>query len=216
MTVSPSSTDTKMNKLKILIINIALILVLGAVAIWGVFWGLKSYTRHNDVITIPEITGLTVDEATQTLDQLSLTLIVTDSVFNTKTAPGIILESTPKVGAHIKKDRPVFVVINATSVLKRQVPGIQDVSLRQAMASLRAAGFEDITVKYIGGAHNDLVLGLKTINGNILRKGDNIPYNTPLILEVSISDPRLMLRQDSTTDEAPPVIMEESEDENWF
>lgn len=204
-----------MKRINILLINITLILTLVGAVVFGVLFWLKSYTRHNDVVEIPDITGMKVAEATQVLEAQDLTLVIADSVFNMKMAPGIILETTPKVGSMIKRQRSLFVIVNATGVLKRQVPDVNNVSLRQAMATLRAAGFESITVKYVGGAHNDLVLALRTESGRLLSKGENIPYNTALVLEVSISDPSLMMREDSLMQSAP-VIIEETEDENWF
>lgn len=204
-----------MKRINILLINIALMIALVGAVIFGVLFWLKGYTRHSDVVEIPDITGMKVEEATQVLAAQNLTLVVADSVFNMKMTPGVILETTPKVGTMIKRERSLFVIVNATGVLKRQVPDVTNVSLRQAMASLRAAGFESISVKYVGGPHNDLVLALRTESGRLLSKGENIPYNTALVLEVSISDPTLMMREDSLTQSAP-VIIEETEDENWF
>lgn len=204
-----------MKRINILIINLILMLIFVGAVLWGVLFWLKTYTRHNDVVEIPDITGMTVEEATQTLSAQDLLLAVADSVFNTKMSPGIILETTPKVGSKIKRERTIFVIVNATGVLKRQVPDVKDVSLRQAMATLRAAGFENISVKYVGGAHNALVLALKTAAGRLLSKGESIPYNTPLVLEVSLSDPSLMIREDSLM-QTEPVVIEDTEDENWF
>lgn len=204
-----------MKRIHILLINIALMLVLVGVVIFGVLFWLKGYTRHNDVVEIPDITGMMVEEATEILAAQSLSLVVADSVFNMKKAPGVILETTPKVGTMIKRERSLFVIVNAIGVLKRQVPDVTNVSLRQAMATLRAAGFETISVKYVGGAHNDLVLALRTESGRRLSKGESIPYNTALVLEVSMSDPALMMREDSLM-QSTPVIIEETEDENWF
>ena len=204
-----------MKRIHILLINIALMLALVGAVVFGVLFWLKSYTRHSDVVAIPDITGMKVEEATQVLNAQDLTLVIADSVFNMKMAPGIILETTPKVGAMIKRERSIFAIVNATGVLKRQVPDVNNVSLRQAMASLRAAGFENISVKLVGGAHNDLVLALKTESGRRLNKGESIPYNTALILEVSVSDPSLLMKEDSLT-QSSPVIIEETGDENWF
>ncbi|MDO4770392.1 PASTA domain-containing protein [Porphyromonas sp.] len=204
-----------MKKIKLLLINLVLMFILVAAVLWGVFYWLNIYTRHADVVEIPEITGMTIEEASEALAQRDLLLAVTDSVFNTRKSPGIILETTPTVGSKIKRERTVFVIVNATGTLKRQIPAVQEVSLRQAMASLRAAGFENISVKYVGGAHNDLVLAIKTADGRLLRKGDNIPYNTPIVLEVSLSDPSLMMTDDPLQ-EGEPLMIEETEDENWF
>lgn len=200
-------------KWKVLLINLSLMAALVLIVIWVTLAWLQRYTRHNDIVQVPDIIGMSVDEAATLLAQSNLYINVTDSVYDEKATPGAIVETVPKVHSKIKRERAIYVVINTVSVMKRIVPEIREISMRQALATLQAIGFTQITVQYVGGSHNDLALYLRTQDGRTVSPGEKLPFNTPLVLVVSSNDPMLMILNDN---QAQPELMDESEDENWF
>ena len=52
------------NFLKIVGINVVIMIALVAVILYGLTYWLNSYTRHNESIKVPEVVGLSDDEAT--------------------------------------------------------------------------------------------------------------------------------------------------------
>lgn len=203
----------KKKKWKVLLINLSLMAALVLIVIWVTLAWLQRYTRHNDIVQVPDIIGMSVDEAATLLAQSNLYINVTDSVYDEKATPGAIVETVPKVHSKIKRERAIYVVINTVSVMKRIVPEIREISMRQALATLQTIGFTQITVQYVGGSHNDLALYLRTQDGRTVSPGEKLPFNTPLVLVVSSNDPMLMILNDN---QAQPELMDESEDENWF
>ena len=204
-----------------ILINIGIMNLVGIGLAWGTLQWLKTYTRRNAVIAVPNIVGKRLPEADQILKNEELVLSVTDSVYNEDGTPGAIIDTTPSVGSMIKKGRTIFVTINAFNVRKRTVPAVKDVSMRQALALLKAIGFSQVTVKYVGGTYNDLVLGLKTTDGQPVEPGELLPYNTNLVLEVSANDPKLMTEDKTLNVEIPRLdptspSSDATPDENWF
>lgn len=225
---STKSKGTKQSNRKrnwiILLINLAAMAVVGIILIWLLMAWLGRYTRHNSVVVIPDITNMQVDEAEQLLSKDHLYLLVTDSIYDESKKPGVIIDTSPIVGASIKRDRTIFVRINAISVMKRQIPDVHDKSMRQAQVMLEANGFNNVTIKYVPGTYNDLALYVKTTSGRVLNPGDIIPYNQPLILEISSNDRSLLLGDSLEIDtpqlDEPIHINSTEEDDNkeegWF
>jgi beta-lactam-binding protein with PASTA domain len=64
------------------------------------------------------------------------------------------------------------------------VPEVMDLSQRQALALLKSSGFENIQVKTVPFAYEDLVVGLE-YNFREVRAGTKIPASALLTLKVS-------------------------------
>ncbi|MDN4754550.1 PASTA domain-containing protein [Porphyromonadaceae bacterium W3.11] len=173
---------------KVILFNIAAMVVIGLVLIWISMLLLKSYTRHNQAFRMPDVTGMTQEEAQRTLSKESLMMEVTDSIYSELMPAGVVLETTPKPGSMIKKKRTIYVIVNNSQVKQLSVPDVHEISRRQAEALLRGSGFINVTVKYIPGTFHDLALYLKNPNGRILTVGEKVPYNMALTLEVTSSD----------------------------
>jgi len=86
------------------------------------------------------------------LDKQSLKSIVIDSSYVKGIAPGAILEQNPAGGSKVKSGRTVYLTVNADSAPKVAIPDVMDnSSLRQAEAKLRALGFKITEPEYISG-----------------------------------------------------------------
>jgi beta-lactam-binding protein with PASTA domain len=150
---------------------------------------LKLYTHHGQELSVPSFYGLTLNEAEIQAKKSKMRIEVIDSVFNNNRPKGTIIEQNPATGSKVKKNRRIFLVINALSPEKVKMPNIVGVSHRQAEAMLKNVGLEigrlihvpDIAVnnvlkqKYQGeeittgalvpkGSKIDLVLGMGLSN----------------------------------------------------
>ena len=82
----------------------------------------------------------------------SLKAVAIDSSYVKGMPPGSILEQNPAGGSKVKEGRTVYLTINMDSAPKVSVPDIMDnSSLRQAEAKLRALGFRVTEPEYISG-----------------------------------------------------------------
>lgn len=175
----------KMKWWQILLLNIGAMLVIGVVLVWLVMLGLDRYTRHDESFGMPDIVGLSLEEATAELAPYKLNVEVSDSIYNEQMPRGVILESTPRAGAKIKGNRTIFVMVNKMEVKQSRIPDVVNNSRRQGEALLRANGFVNLEVVLVAGEHNDAIQRLKDRRGRILEPGDRLPYNELIILEVS-------------------------------
>ena len=104
--------------------------------------GLMIYTRHGHTFETPSFIGLPLQEAQRLARSKRLRIEVSDSVFIAHKKPGSVIEQNPKPRMRVKKNRNVFLTVNASSAKKVYVPDVVGLSLRQAKATIEMQGFE--------------------------------------------------------------------------
>lgn len=149
---------------------VAMIIVVIAIALGTLQW-LDNYTRHGEAVVVPNVKGLPMRQAENEIYKQSLKAVAIDSSYVKGMPPGAILEQNPAGGSKVKEGRTVYLTINMDSAPKVSVPDIMDnSSLRQAEAKLRALGFRVTEPEYISG-EKDWVYSV-TYKGRTLNAGD--------------------------------------------
>lgn len=163
-----------------------IVLIIGASGLLAtlLFWALALYTRHGDVVTIPDIKGSRIEQVADILGHLDLDYEIVDSIYAPNSHPGTILECIPSIGSKVKRGRCLFLIVNTPTARNGAIPEVVDKSLRQTTTTLRAIGFKEIEVRYIPGIFKDLVKDI-TANGRPLRSGEMLPITTPIQLIVT-------------------------------
>ena len=164
--------------------NILLSIFVTIALFLGLKWWLNDYTRHGQSVIVPDVKGLSIEEASTFFHNSNLRFEVVDSVYNKGTQPGAIVETMPTAGTKVKEFKNVYVTINANTSRASIIPDVKDQSYRQAIAKLNAAGFKDVQVKYKPEAYKDLVLGLE-YKGRSINAGERLPLDSRLVLLVS-------------------------------
>ena len=150
---------------------------------------------------------MNVEEAATKLQRSNLILEISDSIFEASTSPGSVIIQTPKAGSKIKNNRTIYVTIRSFSTQQVEIPSIVDLSLRQGMSMLEAAGFKNIAVEKIPSEFSDLIYDLK-MNGLSLSPGDKVPVNAKLTI---IAGDGLLLQADSVIlDDYNEAVIEEN------
>ena len=193
---------------------IAMIAVVIAAPLIALQW-LDGYTRHGEAVVVPDVKGMHLHLAENALDKQALKAIVIDSSYVKGVAPGSVLEQNPAGGLKVKEGRTVYLTVNADSAPKVAVPDVMDnSSLRQADAKLRALGFKVTEPEYISG-EKDWVYSVK-YRGRELKAGEKIPHEAILTLcvgdgnETLPEDSLLLEGTDSLGNDRPMI------DESWF
>lgn len=186
--------------------TIALIAVVDIVLLIAAYFGLGAFTHHNQFQVVPDLKGMAVDEAESVLRKHNLTLEISDSIFDKRTKPGTIMIQTPKEGSKIKNNRTVYVTIRSFATQMVTIPSVSDMSLRQGMSMLQAAGITDINVERIPSEYTDLVYYVK-MNGLTLHAGDKVPVNAKITIVAGDgmqqqSDSMLLEQFNDTTNDA--------------
>ena len=92
---------------KIIWVNLlAMFLIIVAIAV-GIWIGLERYTMHGVEITVPNVKGMRVYDARQTLERQGLVAVVTDSGYNKTLPSGTVLEQTPANNSQVKPGREI-------------------------------------------------------------------------------------------------------------
>lgn len=188
--------------IKDLATQIGLVIAAGLLVFWGVFLILGWYTHHNDYTVVPDVSGMSYDEAKIKLEKAGLRSAILDSVYNEKSRPYSIVEQNPKALDSVKANRCIYLVINTGNQPKIKAPNLVDMSLTLAKAVLKNRGLVlgavDFAYDPIG---NNLVLE-QTYQGQSLAEGKMIPKGSVISLIVASTDKSRFPDQDSTAVES--------------
>ncbi len=191
-------------------IQIGLLILASILVLWGIFAGLAAYTHHNEYIKVPDVSGMSFDEAQIRLEQAGLRSQIMDSVYNEKARPYTIIEQNPKSNDSVKEDRTIYLVINTGNKPKIKAPNLVDMSITLAKAIIKNRGLVlgEITYAYdpIG---NNLVLA-QSCRGQVLVEGTLIPKGSVIHLTVASTDKSQFPDADSSSIDDP--ILLEGED----
>lgn len=194
--------------------NFLLMIAVVCALIYGTLAWLDHYTRHNEAVIVPDVKGLSMNEAKSFFDNTGLRYNVIDSVFSNDVNPGAIVEVVPEPGSKVKEGRIVFVTINALTAQMAIIPEVADLSFRQAYALLRSLGFKNIEVKFVPGDYKDLAVGVER-NAQMINRGERVPLASTLTLIISNGEKEIdSLSLDSLN--VMPVESLNSDLEEWF
>jgi beta-lactam-binding protein with PASTA domain len=171
----------KLNFLKsrLFFIQLGIALTIIAILTWLTLTSLKWYTHHGEKLKVPDLYGLNIENAIKTIENKKLKYSIYDSTYNAKLEPGTILAQSPKAGAIVKRNRNLFLTINAHKPEQVSFPNIADNSFRQAFELLISNGFTVGKIEYQESEFFNLVLfakhkGDSIAGGNKISKGSTI------------------------------------------
>ncbi len=147
---------------------------------------LSWFTRHGQSQVVPDFTGLTFEEAEQLAGQQNLRLVISDSVFVNSRPRGTVFRQLPAINATVKKDRRIFLTVNALQQRMVEMPDVVGYSLRQAKTVLLSAGLHVGHLNYVNDLATNNVLGQRH-KGAVIRPGAQLPAESEIDLEVGKS-----------------------------
>jgi beta-lactam-binding protein with PASTA domain len=150
---------------------------------------LRFYTHHGKTILVPNLTGLTVEEVADVTASRNLRFEVIDSVYSSEMPRGTVIKQNPRASTQVKKNRRIFLTMNAVNPEMVSMPKLVGLSIRQARLALQNAGLVLGEIHYRPDYAVNNVLqqmnGDSVINeGTEIRKGEVID----LILGMGLSN----------------------------
>jgi len=143
---------------------------------------LKSYTNHAAFVEVPNLVGLSLDDAKTTLDNFDLRTQVQDSSnYNPKYPSGAVIEQEPLAGAQVKENRKIYLILNPSDYRKVIIPDVIRSTLRQTRPTLEALGFRIGKLIYVDDLGRDEVLELR-FRGQKINAGDLIKKTSAIDL----------------------------------
>ena len=163
--------------------RLLLAIVIFVALAWVTIALIDVYTHHGESETVPDLRGLYVEEADLLLNNHGLYSVVIDSVFVRDKKLGTIIEQIPAYNSTVKRNRPIYLIINSRQVRQIPVPDVNDVSFRQADAMLKSIGLNVSSVEYSPSEYKDLVIAIK-YRGRNISSGMRVPEGSSLVLVV--------------------------------
>jgi beta-lactam-binding protein with PASTA domain len=149
----------------------------------GVNYGLDWYTHHGESIRVPNIEGMRIDKARETMEECGLEIVVTDSGYNKRLPADCVLTQNPGAGLTVKSGHIIYVTINSSNSPSVAIPDVVDnSSYREAEAKLISLGFKVLPPQYVTG-EKDWVYGV-SCNGRKVSTGERVSIEQPLTLLV--------------------------------
>lgn len=172
---------------KIIWMNLLFMVLFVLIMVAGSWIWLRKFTLHGEEVVVPNIKGMTADDARRALEQNGLSGVVTDSGYNKAFPLGTVLDQIPASDSRVKPGREIYLTTNTTRKPTLPLPDIADnSSLREAEARLIAMGLQLTEVEYVEG-DKDWVYGVKFHGKNVFG-GDRIPIDGELTLQVGSGD----------------------------
>lgn len=169
-------------------IHLLLMLVTLLFLFWLATLWLDSWTGHGEYKVVPSVEGLAYQDACETLARDNFAVEISDSVYDDRVHPGMVVGQVPKEGAKVKEGRTVYVTVNAFSPRAVSVPSLVDMSQRQAVSILESLGFKHIKVVEVPSEFRDLVISV-SYDGKPLTAGLRIPVTAKMVVEVGAGLP---------------------------
>lgn len=140
---------------------------------------LKIYTHHNEFFTVPDLTGKIYTELEGSDMNENFEFVVTDSLHDLDKPKGSVIAQDPYPGAKVKRNRTIYLTVVAMLPEKVAMPGLIDLSQRQAVdmlttCGLQAAPFEYRESEYKNAVLDQLFRGARIEPGTMINKGSAI------------------------------------------
>lgn len=166
-----------------IIANILYIGLVGIVILWLTMVWLGWWTGHDEYREVPDVKGLSYENALDVIAESDLLAVLSDSLFKNDVSPGLVMEQMPKANSIVKPGRAVYLTINAYSPRTITMPNLTDMSLRQAQSIIEGLGIKNIRVVEVPSEYKDLVINVK-YNGLPISGGARIPISAALTIEI--------------------------------
>lgn len=105
------------------------------------FW-LSSYTYHDEIIEVPDLSGMSFEEAQHIAESHDLKVVFSDSVHFANKPKGTVVSQTPNAKEKIKPERTIYLIVNGVENEKVSMPDLRGISLRQATADAELLGLK--------------------------------------------------------------------------
>lgn len=145
---------------------------------------LRVYTHHGKAIIVPDVRGLSIDQASKLLTQSELRFVISDSIYSDTIPKGAVAEQIPKAGSKVKKNRKLFLILNSTTARSVSMPNLSDLSVRYAKSILESSGLKSGQIIYVYSEFKNLVIG-QHFNGMEIPTGTQIEAGSSVDLLVA-------------------------------
>lgn len=160
--------------------NLIIAIVLLGLFVFLIFFVLRAYTRHGEVVQVPALTGKQVEEAISIIEKSGFKYQV-DSVYQMDQQPGLVIDQDPVAQSKVKENRTIYLTIINRTAPTISFPELRELTFLEAKAIIQNYGLRLGDTIYIPDIARDRVLDVK-LEGQKLNEGQEIPKGTEIAL----------------------------------
>ncbi len=149
------------------------------VVIWLATLLLGFITKHGQDITVPDLTGIKMEDLSDYLSSRNLEFKIIDSSYSNSGKKGTVISQDPFPNSKVKSGRTIYVTVIAKMPERTTVPDLKDLTLRQTIAVLETYGLRVGKLTYVPDIAKNAVLkqqykGKIIDAGTMIEKGSQI------------------------------------------
>ena len=177
--------NTKLKSTLKVSLHIGIIMAISGVSLLVFFYlYLPATTNHGETITVPDLNGMQESELQHFLSQKDLRYeIKPDSGFHVDYKPLAVLKQHPQAGAKVKKNRKLYLTLNARTAPRTKMPNLKDESLKNAEIILNSYGLRLGKISYRPDLAENAVLQ-QQYKGENVKEGASLPKGLKIDLIV--------------------------------
>ena len=165
-------------KLKAFFTDRRLYIFIGSVIAFGIivlllidFLIMPAYTNYNEGVTVPDVTKVSLEEASDVLTGYGLRYEVLDRRANTAYPANYIIDQSPSSQEIVKPNRKIYLTVNTAVTPLTLVPNVVNMSLRNAEIQLENHGLEVGTKSYESSRFRNTILRQSVASGDSVARG---------------------------------------------
>ncbi len=161
--------------------HLAISIIGGLFLLWISLKVLGFYTNHGESIAVPSLIGMNLNELDEYVFDGDFEFLVIDSIYDDHFGKGSIVQQDPPPASSVKSGRKIYLTVVASQPETVLMPDLVDLSLRQAMGSLKAARLRLEKLEYVSNMAKNAVLDQR-FEGAAIAPGTEILKGSPIVL----------------------------------
>jgi len=162
-------------------LSVVSIILAGMLLLFLIDWfAMPLYTNYNEGVTVPDVTKVSLEEASATLTGYGLRYEIADRRSHSAFPADYVIDQTPSPQQIVKPNRKIYLTVNTAVKPSVIVPNVVNLSLRNAQIQLQNYGLEYGTISYESSRFKNSVLRQSIPAGTKVDKGT--------IIDLTVSD----------------------------
>jgi len=144
------------------------------------------YTDHGEFISVPEVRGMTIDEAAQSIEDRDLKYVIVDSIYSENAQGGTIMEQSPSPESQVKEGREIFLTTYRVS------PPLETINIEEgeyAQVALIKLHNKGIKVRKVEEPSNQMIGAVIkiTYKGKKLKADSQVKRGEEVVMHIGVS-----------------------------
>lgn len=171
---------------------------------------LRSCTHHGEVVTVPTVVGMDVDNAMKLIDDEGFVYEIIDTLIVDSLPKGVVVEQTPAKESLVKPGRTIYLKINTTEDVYIEMPNFVDAQSKTLAVALMNSKLKMGNITYQKNENDKNVVLKQMYNGRQIAPGTKIKRGSRIDFVIAGCDPNA-IDEEEDNDERDTLDIDESD-----